>query len=130
MFERSKKKWEKQSSLCLYLDEVIDVKFIKPSNTYALICSNSESLKLLELGTNLVELYNGHDDIILCLDLCPSRNLAISGSKDNKIRLWKYDLEAAFNQKLRCLAVMEGHSENISGLSFSPKKSLFFTSVG
>jgi U3 small nucleolar RNA-associated protein 13 len=35
----------------LYLDEVIDVKFIGPTNTHALVCTNSESLKLLNLAT-------------------------------------------------------------------------------
>ena len=39
----------KSGSLCLYLDEVIDVKFISESSRFALLCSNSETLKLLDM---------------------------------------------------------------------------------
>jgi len=39
----------KSGSLCLYLDEVIDVKFISEKSRYALLCSNSETLKLLDM---------------------------------------------------------------------------------
>ena len=39
----------KTGSLCLYLDEVIDVKFISESSKFALLCSNSETLKLLDM---------------------------------------------------------------------------------
>ena len=80
----------KVSSKCLYLDEVIDLKFIKPENTKALLCSNSETLKLLDLETNEIEIYPGHSDIILCLDTCAKKDLLLTGSKDNEIRLWKY----------------------------------------
>jgi U3 small nucleolar RNA-associated protein 13 len=86
----------KNSSYCLYLDEVIDLKFIAPSNDHALVCTNSESLKLLNISTNEMELYSGHNDIILCIDICPKRSFAVTGAKDNAIRLWHYDLEADF----------------------------------
>ena len=39
----------KAGSLCLYLDEVIDVKFISENSKFALLCSNSETLKLLDM---------------------------------------------------------------------------------
>ena len=61
---------QKIESRCFYLDEVIDIKFFKPQNNFALMCSNSETLKLLDLNTGAVELYQGHSDIILCLDIC------------------------------------------------------------
>jgi hypothetical protein len=60
----------KVSSRCLFLDEVIDIKFFKPDNEFALMCSNSETLKLMDLNTGIVELYKGHNEIILCLDIC------------------------------------------------------------
>jgi len=58
----------------LYLDEVIDTKFLKQLNvesTYAIMCSNSETLKLYNTHTNDIELYSGHADIILCIDTYP-----------------------------------------------------------
>lgn len=60
---------EKTGSLCLYLDEVIDVRFVSEGSKYALLCSNSETLKLLDMETNNIELYPGHTDIVLCLDV-------------------------------------------------------------
>jgi WD40 repeat protein len=60
------------------------------------MCSNSETLKLLDLSTGLVELYKGHTDIILCLDICQSSQLCLTGSKDNSVLLWKYNLNEAF----------------------------------
>ena len=62
---------------------MIDVKFIKPDNEFALLSSNSESLKLLEFATNKVELYPGHSDIILTVDVLPAKQLCLTGSKDN-----------------------------------------------
>ena len=48
---------EMASSSCLYLDEVIDVKFISQTSKYVLLCSNSETIKLLNLETRQIELY-------------------------------------------------------------------------
>lgn len=119
------------STRCLYLDEVIELKIFKPENKYALMCSNSETLKLMQLETGVIELYTGHDDIILCLDIARGDvNMCLSGAKDNTIRMWNYDLQAGFQQKLSCVAQFKGHSENVTSVFFAPKKSLFFTSVG
>ena len=74
---------DKVSSKCLYLDEVIDLKFLKQDTSKALLCSNSELLKLLDLDRGEAELYMGHTDIILCLDTCEKKNLFLTGSKDN-----------------------------------------------
>ena len=42
---------QKSGSMCLYLDEVIDVRFIHRDSRYVLLCSNSETLKLLNMDT-------------------------------------------------------------------------------
>jgi U3 small nucleolar RNA-associated protein 13 len=86
------KKIKKVGSKCLYLDEVIDIKVFKPENQYALMCSNSETLKLLCVESGEVELYTGHDDLILCLDISEVNQMCLSGAKDNTIKMWKYDL--------------------------------------
>lgn len=48
----------------------------------------------------------------------------ISGSKDNTIRLWKFE-----DEQLRCLAVFKGHNENVASVCFAPKKMNFFVSA-
>jgi len=50
----------------------------------------------MHLTTGEIELYSGHDDIILCLDINVSNKLCLTGAKDNTIRLWRFDLTAAF----------------------------------
>ena len=92
---------EKTGSLCLYLDEVIDVRFISDKSRFVLLCSNSETLKLLNLDTNQVELYTGHSDIVLCLDIMVAGGqgdtaLFLSGAKDNTIKLWAFDSNKPF----------------------------------
>ena len=51
----------------LYLDEIIDIKFIN-ENRNAILCSNSETLKYVDLESGAVELYPGHKDIIISID--------------------------------------------------------------
>ena len=50
------------------MDEIIDAKFINASD-FAIICSNSETLKLMELKNGKTEIYPGHKDIIISLDV-------------------------------------------------------------
>lgn len=64
----------------------------------------------MHLTTGEVELYNGHSDIILCLDIAHSQGVCLTGAKDNTIMIWGFDLEASFQQKLQCRAKFIGHS--------------------
>jgi WD40 repeat protein len=139
--KKSGVKLNKVASKCLFLDELIDIKFMKQLNSdghaseskYAIMCSNSETLKLYNMMTGDVELYHGHDDIILCIDTHArpgEPTLVLTGAKDNTVRLWTFDPERKFQHRLSCLAVFKGHTENISGVCFAPKKREFFASVG
>jgi len=64
-----------------------------------LLCSNNETLKVMDMQTGNIQQYKGHSDIVLCIDI--HKNLALSGSKDNQIRLWKINENSALN----CIAV-------------------------
>ena len=74
--KKSALKLKKVASKCLYLDEVIDIKFMKQlddsgkevESDFAILCSNNETLKLYNIKTGNIELYPGHTDIILCID--------------------------------------------------------------
>ena len=90
------------ASHCLYLDEIIDAKFVD-ENKQAILCSNSESLKLMDTVTGVVELYQGHTDIIITVDFF--EGFIISGAKDNEIRLWTFNPKAERYRKLKCIAV-------------------------
>ena len=107
------------------MDEVIDVKFIPGHDSFALLCSNSETMKLLNLKTGSIELYMGHTDIIICLDIVKKRTsdqvLVLSGAKDNTIKVWQLDLTQNFQKRLVCLSTFFGHTENIASVAFAPK---------
>lgn len=65
------------------------------------MCSNSETLKLLCIESGEVEMYTGHTDLILCLDISVASQMCLTGAKDNTVVMWKYDLEAEFERKLQ-----------------------------
>ena len=60
-----------QSCACLYLDEIIDAKFINNGQN-VVMCSNSETLKIVDLNEGNTEIYGGHADIIISLDVYES----------------------------------------------------------
>jgi WD40 repeat protein len=96
--------------------------------THAVICSNNEQLKVVELESGaVVQESGGHEDIILCLDQHKSRYF-LSGSKDNSVRFWHYD-PLRLSKKLQCVAVFTGHNESVASVCFAPKKMSFFVSA-
>lgn len=61
-----------------------------------------------------IRILEGHTDSIKGISISPDGTYALSGSKDNQIRLW--NLETG-----KCLKVMAGHQETIESLVFSPE---------
>lgn len=105
------------------------MKFIN-ENKEAILCSNSESIKLMDLESGNCEFYPGHTDIILTLDkFGEEEGWILSGAKDSQMRLWKYDSKAKPFEKIKCVAVFKGHNKNICSVHFSPKKGNQFVSA-
>jgi len=104
---------KKVSSRCLYLDEIIDVRYLINAEhkipRFAILASNNEHLKLIDLETGEIEIYvgDGHKNIILSLDViaCGEHFLCLTAGKDNEIRMWKVDLSKGFQQRLKCISV-------------------------
>lgn len=96
------------------------------SNKHAVFCSNSETLKFIDLESGNTEILPGHTDIIITID--KFKNFIITGAKDNECRLWHYNPDAEFFNKIKCIAVFKGHTMNISCVHFSPKKGYQFVS--
>ncbi|KAJ6237997.1 transducin beta-like protein [Anaeramoeba flamelloides] len=103
-------------------DEIGDVKFIS-KELYGLV-SNCEHLRLCyyqgkQKGETIT--LSGHKSIILSIAVNVNDNLIATAGKDREIRVWNIaDLQKPF-----CQAVLIGHSEEISALSFVnavPKK--------
>jgi WD40 repeat protein len=94
--KKQKLSLQKVSSRCLYLDEIIDVRYLinaqHKSPRFAILASNNEHLKLIDLETGEIEIYvgQGHSNIILSLDVVAQDDhfLVLTASKDNEIRMW------------------------------------------
>lgn len=59
---------ERLYSLCLYNDEIIDVKYLKNYENHIVMCSNSELVKIVDLETQRNQLLTGHEDIVIAVD--------------------------------------------------------------
>lgn len=106
----------------LYNDEIIDLKYL--NEDYAIFCTNSEFIKLLDLHSGMIEQYRGHGDIIITLDKYSSKSgdtLILTGSKDQTIRLWRFDASLPVQQKIWIAACFKGHTDNLTCVSMAPK---------
>ena len=61
----------------------------------------------------LLRRFEGHTDYVMSVCFSPDGRYALSGSRDNTLRLW----EVASGQELRCF---EGHTAWVSSVCFSP----------
>lgn len=112
-------------------DEVIDLAYVTPNRGLLAIATNSESLRLVSLSTAStsdsqpfapggsyfgadVALLQGHEDIIICLDVDWSGCWLATGAKDNTARLWRIDQA---NQSFRHFATFTGHAESIGAIA-------------
>jgi WD40 repeat protein len=71
-------------------DEVMDVKFI--NHNFAVVCSNSETIRVINIKNRSGKLLNGHDDLSTTVDIYKEKYM-ITGAKDGKIFLWKINQE-------------------------------------
>ncbi|OTF80085.1 hypothetical protein BLA29_012316, partial [Euroglyphus maynei] len=73
-------------------DEVLDVKFIGQMNRHIAVATNSPKIKVFDLDTSSCSFLIGHNDIVLALAVFEcNRHLMISSSKDNSVRVWRFD---------------------------------------
>lgn len=112
-------------------DEIIDLAYVTPDRGLLAIATNSESLRLVSLSTPSasdlqppapgssyfgadVALLQGHEDIIICLDVDWSGCWLATGAKDNTARLWRIDQA---NRSFRQVATFTGHAESIGAIA-------------
>ncbi|KIW72018.1 hypothetical protein PV04_00242 [Phialophora macrospora] len=111
-------------------DEVIDMACVGPDRRLLALATNTESVRLVSIaedstqkdanssspssfGTD-VALLEGHQDIIICLDVDWSGHWLATGAKDNTARLWRLDPASS---SYTCLAVLAGHAESLGAIA-------------
>jgi U3 small nucleolar RNA-associated protein 13 len=123
-----------------YNDEILDLKYI-PNNPFAAsaasaaaaagrpgatpefvprvaMATNSEQLRLMDLGNFSARLCDGHAGIILNVSVSPDGSLVASASKDATARVW--DVATG-----HCLAVCEGHTESVTAVAWPTRAANF-----
>lgn len=110
-------------------DEVIDLAYVGPDRSMLALATNTESIRVVSIGPSEdrpsfqgedffgadVTHLDGHDDIIICIDVDWSGHWLATGAKDNTARLWRLDPKSS---SYTCFAVLTGHAESLGAISF------------
>ena len=112
-------------------DEIIDAAYVTQDRSIIALASNSESVKLVNVsgdvagqagfrtsayfGADIASL-EGHEDIIICLDVDWSGCWLATGAKDNTARLWRIDHQ---HDTYECTTQLTGHAESLGAISFA-----------
>ena len=108
------------------LDEVIDMAYVGLEKKLMALATNSESVRLVSVemqslkhemtpyfGADVAQL-EGHEDIVICLDVDWSGCWLVTGAKDNSARLWSLD---TLSSSYECRAVYTGHAESLGAIA-------------
>ncbi|KAL3468350.1 WD40 repeat-like protein [Aspergillus heterothallicus] len=110
-------------------DDIIDVAYVGPDRSLLALATNTESIRIVSVapsedrpsaqkqeyfGADVAHL-DGHDDIIICIDVDWSGHWLATGAKDNTARLWRLDPKTS---NYTCFAVLTGHAESLGAISF------------
>ncbi|NP_001080042.1 transducin (beta)-like 3 L homeolog [Xenopus laevis] len=108
-----------------YNDEVLDVKFLGPSDSHIVVATNSPQLKVFDLETSNCQILYGHTETVLALDVFKKGLLFASCAKDRSIRVWRMKKASG---KVSCVAQGSGHTNGVGTISCSRMKETFLVS--
>ncbi|KAI9046451.1 hypothetical protein LZ554_009200 [Drepanopeziza brunnea f. sp. 'monogermtubi'] len=102
-------------------DEIIDLGYLLPDRSLLALATNSEEIRIVSVdpdasdyfGADVAQL-QGHEDIIICLDIDWSGHWIATGAKDNTARLWRIDPEYA---SFTCYLTFTGHAESLGAIA-------------
>lgn len=110
-------------------DEIIDLAYVTPNRSLLALATNSEDIRLVSLLTEKsgplsedsgsyfgadIALLQGHEDIVICLDVDWSGCWLATGAKDNTARLWKIDHSSSIYEHY---ATYTGHAESLGAVA-------------
>ena len=109
-------------------DDIIDLAYLLPDKSIMALATNSEEVRLvsaLDSGGSTdftgsgnyfgqdVAVLQGHEDIVITLDVDWSGHWVATGAKDNTARLWRVD---PANNSYTCYATFTGHAESLGAI--------------
>ncbi|OQE27692.1 hypothetical protein PENSTE_c004G10188 [Penicillium steckii] len=110
-------------------DEIIDCAFVGPDRSMLALATNTESIRIVSVAPSAdrpsadgdaffgadVAYLDGHEDIIIAMDVDWSGHWLITAGKDNTARLYRLDPK---NSSFTCFAVLTGHAESLGAIAF------------
>ncbi|KAJ5711511.1 hypothetical protein N7488_005667 [Penicillium malachiteum] len=109
-------------------DEIIDLAFVGPDRSMLALATNTESIRLVSVapsadrpsaegeqffGADIAHL-EGHEDIIIAIDVDWSGHWLATAAKDNAARLWCLDPKTS---SYTCFAIFTGHAESLGAIA-------------
>ncbi|KAJ6002640.1 hypothetical protein N7451_005187 [Penicillium sp. IBT 35674x] len=109
-------------------DEIIDLAFVGPDRSMLALATNTESIRVVSVapsedrpsaegeqffGADIAHL-EGHEDIIIAIDVDWSGHWLATAAKDNTARLWRLDPK---NSSYTCFAIFTGHAESLGAVA-------------
>lgn len=114
-------------------DEIIDLAYVTPERSLLALATNVEAIRLVSVASATneptsykdasyfgadVAVLEGHEDIVVCLDVDWSGYWLATGAKDNTARLWMID---RYKNSYPCVGTFIGHAESLGAVALPPK---------
>jgi U3 small nucleolar RNA-associated protein 13 len=116
--EKAEKTFNQRSCIVGFLDQVLDIQLLKPTETHHLerlvVTNSKEVIKFRGEGALSVGTLQGHEDVILSCAV--SGDCIATGSKDKSVRLWDAST-------LQCLSSGRSHDGDVTAVTFNRKVS-------
>lgn len=93
---------------------IADLRYAGPDMNLVAMATNAPALRVVDLQNAPldVQLYEGHTDLLNCIDVSEDGKWILTGSKDNLARLWGWNEE---EEGFSSFAVFTGHAGAVSG---------------
>lgn len=109
-----------------YNDDILSMTFMAPSDKFLAVATNSSQIKVFEFPNFNCLLLKDHSDIVLDIDAFPKyRNILVSGSKDNCVKVWYMNQDSG---EVKCLYTGYGHTDSVAAIACCRGKSKIFAS--
>nr|KAG5697877.1 hypothetical protein BaRGS_017134 [Batillaria attramentaria] len=108
-----------------HLEEVLDLALIGNDGSHVVVISNSSKVKVFCRQTMECQILPGHADTVLSVSACLKKHLFATSSKDNSVRVWKFDPATTH---VTCVAVGQGHTQAVHSVAFSRLSAHFLVS--
>ncbi|KAJ3041567.1 Transducin (beta)-like 3 [Rhizophlyctis rosea] len=112
-----------------YNEEVLGLSLVGEGDSHLAVLTNSEQIRVYDMATSDVDILYGHTEIVLNVDKSRDGKLLISGARDHKAIVWRFNPEEEPERRFQRIGVCVGHTEPVGAVGF-PRKSNSFVLTG